>query len=203
MAKQAPVEPEFEITLSNDQLRELGRFTATWSQIDFLLTQIVTTVCNTDPMIMLNVFLDNSTTGALLNTLRKLNPYLPNAQAKTLAQEITNKLGSLLDRRNHLIHGIWGLYWDFEKNKLKPACHYQRNAGKQIYAKEIASLADSAAKESLRVAGLLRIILPLFALGPRPFVFVGGDVPPGMSMPDWQRERAEPSAPPRQDEDHK
>lgn len=62
--------PEFRISLSDQELADLGQFYAVWSQIDFLLCMLVSRVLNVESGVG-GAFMDAMTTGARLDLLRR------------------------------------------------------------------------------------------------------------------------------------
>lgn len=192
-----PTAPAFEIVLSEEQLQNLGRFTAIWSQIDHMLFQVLAITSRIQPKSLL-ALIEGTTTGQRLNMLRRLIPEMQSKAAQEKAGNVCTALGSLIDKRNHLLHGVWGLRWDLKKDTLRPACHYDRNTESPIYAKQLDELCERAAKLSIRVMELLQILQPTFFSKPGPiphrFIFADGP-PPNRPAPKWQPPQPRQSAP--------
>ena len=188
MTKTSPTEPAFEIVLSDEQLEDLGRFTAIWSQIDHMLFQAISISGRTTPQSLL-ALIEGTTTGQRLGMLRRLIPQMQTKAMRDGAENVCSGLGALIDKRNHILHGVWGLHWNLEKETLRPACHYDRSKETPVYAKQLPELCERAAKLSHKIEELLRLLAPQFFSNPGPiphrFIFSAGP-PPNRPAPKWQ-----------------
>jgi hypothetical protein len=180
-----PDEPEYLIPLSTEQLTELGRLMAAWSQIDFLIILAIAAVTKTEVGWMLT-FCENMMSGARVNLLRRILPNMPSDEARTFAESLCSRLGKLIGRRNHLIHGIWGIHVDREKKTRHPACHDGHNPAAPIYAAELPDLRKRAIAETRQLGLLLKMIAPQHfgrSLPPVPFLFGSGPPPDLLAEP--------------------
>src|SRR5437763_515993 len=116
--------PHFKISLSEEELADLGRLSAAWSQVDFMLAVLIAFVTATELKSMF-LFLESATTGVRLAMLRKIAKDIPHEEGKVNAKRICERLGKLIERRNHVVHGMWGYH--HENQKLSAACHNGRN----------------------------------------------------------------------------
>ncbi len=179
-----PEAPEFAIPLLPEQLIWLGALTATWSQIDYLVAFAVAVITRTEIGQTL-MFCENMMTGARINLLRKTIPQIEDDDARRLAKSLCERLGKLVDRRNHIVHGIWGLHTK-EKGPPEPACHNGRNSDTPINATELPALCKRAINETRQLGRLLKLLAPQDfgpAIPPRQFFF--GKFPP----PNWAPEQ--------------
>jgi hypothetical protein len=178
-------DPEFEITLTAAQLSDLARFAATWSQIEFLMTSITALVAKRDPAAIASE-LESLGIDARADRLRSLVPQLPDDAARTKASDVCDRLGEIIPRRNHVMHGVWGLFIDRKENKALPACFYGRSRQRPVFASELPDITREAADTSRRLGALLGLLTPAFRAGspPRRFFFSDGP-PPAGSPPEW------------------
>lgn len=178
-------DPEFEITLTAEQLRDLAHFTATWSQIEFLIASIIALAAKSN-LGAIGPELDSLGIEARVNHLRSLVPQLPNDAAKTQTSAVCDRLGEFIPRRNHVMHGVWGLFVDRKEHKAVPACFYGRSRERPIFASELSGITRDAADTSRRLGIVLGLLSPAFTAGspPRRFFFSDGP-PPAGSPPDW------------------
>ena len=175
-----PNEPEYLIPLDGEQLAELGRLMAAWSQIDFLLVLSAATITKTEIGWMLT-FCENMMSGARINLLRKLTKHIPSEEAEAFARSLCSRLGKLAGQRNHLIHGIWGYHVDQQNKTQHPACHDGQNSEAPIYAATLPDLRKRAIAETRQVGLLLKMLNPQFGKGAPPQRFFFGPGPP----PSW------------------
>ena len=104
----------FEIVLSEEQLEDLGRFTALFSQIDAMLFQIIAGVSKTPPKNLM-ALIEGTTSGQRLKMLRRLGKEMADQSAKRKVKDACSSFGKLIDKRNHIMHGLWSLQWDIAK----------------------------------------------------------------------------------------
>jgi hypothetical protein len=189
----------YEIVLSEEQLEDLGRFTALFSQIDAMLFQIIAGASKTNTKSLM-ALIEGTTSGQRLSMLRRLANDMEDEGIQRKAKSVCAAFGGLTDKRNHLLHGIWGLQWNFEKNTLKPACTYERNRENPIYAKQLPELCKRAAELSLKVAELLSNISPTILKPgeqlPRLLLIGNGPPPPNLRPPKWKPPPSRRSAQP-------
>ncbi len=184
-SRRTDCDPEFEITLTSEQLSELARFAATWSQIEFLILNVIAVVAKGDSD-KSGAHLDGMGIDARISHLRNLIPHLPNEQAKNQATSLCDRLNEIIPCRNHVMHGIWGLFVDRKEMKALPACFYGRSRERPIFASELSTITRAAADVSRRLGALLGLLTPAFVAGspPRRFFFSDGP-PPAGPPPDW------------------
>lgn len=166
------------------QLNNLARYVATWSQIDFLLTHAVAMLSKSKPDIT-GVELEGMAAGARVERLRDLVSQVPNDQARSDATALCDTLGKLVARRNHVMHGVWGLFVDRKDNKALPACFYGPNKDNPIFATELPAMTGEVAKAARGLGKLLGALTPAFSAGVPPRRFFFSDGPPAGPPPEW------------------
>src|SRR4051794_8187942 len=96
---------------------------ATWSQIDFLMTFCIAKLLGAE-IKTVSALTDTATTGVLINTLRRLKDNIYSDNGKKLCKQFLDKMGPILDKRNHLVHGIWGFTVAHKREALLAANHW-------------------------------------------------------------------------------
>ena len=150
---------EYEIPLSDDELRELGRFQAIFSQVDFLLNEAISALTET-PWWAMSIMLETATTGTKLNMLRKILPDVKDKVARHLASEATSLLSRIIERRNHVVHGMWARQLVTPQKAVKVACHFQRHKDNPVFPEELRKLSDKGAKATRYLGDLLTHLAP-------------------------------------------
>jgi hypothetical protein len=188
-------QPAYAVPLRDEELASLGYFSAIWSQLDYWTGITIAFLLSTD-IVAAETFMENMTTGPRINLLRRLVPRLRDDEAQKLAKGYCKDMSVLIEKRNHLLHGIWG--WS-GKTKDDPTFHaasyYPKRRDETIFASELVELCTKAARQTHVIIKIQRLIsgydiptppkpgkrAPAFFFGPKP--------PPG-----WP---AEPSQNPR------
>jgi hypothetical protein len=124
LPRDFPTRPEFLIPLSKDELQELGTFATLWSQVDWLMIMLVTFITKTD-FAHVELMMENMTTGPRVNLLKKLCANSPDETDKAIVKLLSDNSG-LIEDRNHIIHGLWGIEWGEPDWNPKAACFYQK-----------------------------------------------------------------------------
>lgn len=175
MSKARPI-PEFHIPLGGEQLKELGRFCVVWSQIDTLVTLLMAELTKTDAH-SIDIMTGQATTSPRVNMLQKLAKARSTDHNMKVLADICEKMGGLLEKRNHLMHGLWAIYWA-DNGDTQAASHYSRRRDKPIMASQLVEVTDAAAEFSANLGKILRAISPILADDPGPprsFFFGPGD----------------------------
>ncbi len=177
-------DPEFAITLSAGHLGDLARLIVTWSQIEFLITNIVAVMAKSD-IAKTTMQLEAMPIGRRIDHLRSLMPRIANERARQNAAGICDDLGALVPGRNHALHGLWGDFIDYEGKRAVAACFYGPCKDRPIFAAELSEMGHKAAGLSRRLGALLGVLAPTFtAAAPRRFFF-SDRPPPAGPLPDW------------------
>ena len=139
------VEPIHPIPLTRTELTALGRFAVIFGQIDHYVTQILFHLAFVDTRAGYQM-LENTTTGVKVGHLRKnlyrIRPKPLRAKTKSFIDDI----GGLIERRNHMFHGLWGWYIA-PMGVTRPACHYPKNS-EPVFPNKIDEYANHAARLS-------------------------------------------------------
>ncbi|RMI21383.1 hypothetical protein [Sinorhizobium meliloti] len=135
----------YETFLSDDDLRQLGRLTAVWSQIDYLLLGVISKLVRSD-LGDVEILLEGAMIGSRISTLKKLSGRFVEGEVKNAAGVFCSRAHKLADKRNHLAHGIWGLYAVRADEDASPACYFPRNKKGLVFAHELPSIVDRSAE---------------------------------------------------------
>jgi hypothetical protein len=179
------VPPAFAIPLSGEELKELGTFVAIWSQIDFLVGNLLGALTGTSQALF---FLENATTGPRINLLKKAASKSPKTQIKTRIIQLCNDNGGLLEQRNHIMHGLWAIEWNLKSNVVSAGCTYQKGWEKPIAASKLSILSDRAAKLAHDLGKVYRELLRIddkWPPAPISYYFAGGELPKEQPFPQW------------------
>jgi hypothetical protein len=190
LPRQFEIPPALAVPLSQEELQELGSFVAIWSQIDFLAASIIAHLTKTN-MPACVLFLESSTTGPRINILKKAAMRPPDTSLKKQIASLCNANNGLIEDRNHIMHGLWAINWNFHNDKSSAACLFQKGLRRPLFAAKLKILTDRAAKlsndlgKALRELGRVGDKLPP---PPMPYFFGEGDPPPGKHTPPWPPE---------------
>jgi predicted 3-demethylubiquinone-9 3-methyltransferase (glyoxalase superfamily) len=105
-----PLVPELLIPLSNVELQELGTFAAIWGQIDWIVLTMIAHLIKAD-FGAVQFMLDAMTTGPRIAMLSRLCQQETNDTNKAI-KKLCDDNGGLIEDRNHIIHGLWGIEWN-------------------------------------------------------------------------------------------
>ena len=178
-------EPEFEVTLTAENLRDLARFIAAWSQVEFLIANVAAYVEKSD-LRTACMEMESLPVDARIAHLRGLAARMPNEGAAEDAAGICDRLAALAPARSHVTHGVWGLFVDRTAMTSVPACFNGRSKEHPIFATELPAMAREAADVSRRLGALLGHLASAFGPGPRPRRFFFSDGPPPAGpLPEW------------------
>jgi hypothetical protein len=140
--------PAYEISLTPQQAAHLGLFTAIWSQIDSLMESCIGMMLKA-PGEALATLMESYTSGPKLNLFwRMARGKIADDETKEIAKKFYSGVSPLIDKRNHIVHGVWGFRLDDEKKEKIPSCHYWKRKDDPIDADELLDLAKQAAKWS-------------------------------------------------------
>lgn len=87
---------------------QLGMFAAIWGQIDFLLSLSIAALLKTD-FNAAETLMGSMTTGPRLGLFNKLiREKIEDEDIRKVSKEFSETLGSIIDGRNYIMHGMWG-----------------------------------------------------------------------------------------------
>jgi len=150
--------PAFRVPLNPTQLQELGQLAVTWGQIDTMMLNAIAQLAKIDGGTAY-VLLDSTTSGPRLNIFKNLIPRIGGEAIRNLAEEFCERMNSLVAKRNHIMHGLWGWRIDHKKNEGTPACYFFKNEEKDIFATDLADLVKRANGESVAIHRILSSIM--------------------------------------------
>jgi hypothetical protein len=146
------VDPKFRVRLTRKDKEEIGRLSATWGQIDHFLLQSIALLLTHDIAAAITL-MGELTTGPLVNLLSKSRHRVQDPSIKALIKKFSDDMGPLIAARNHLTHGIWGLYLVGKNpHKAEPACLFVKQPDNPLFPAKIAELADRAAEQTHVIA---------------------------------------------------
>jgi hypothetical protein len=177
--------PEYEITLSDDELIELGRFCALWSQMDMLICLALSLLTDCDLKATL-AFLGATTTGPKLNLLRQQETQTNDPDIANMISAICREIARLVDDRNHIVHGIWGMHTD-DKGKARAGSFFPRKGvDAPLYADRLKDLCERVADVTRDLGKLLSKLNKNFLQQDDPKVFWFSSRPPaGTRQEEW------------------
>jgi hypothetical protein len=142
------MEPIHKIPLTRSNMTALGRFAVIFGQIDHYLTHLLCHLLYLDIPAGYQA-METMTTGVKVNALRKSLPRIEDDETRRRAKEFVENIGGLIERRNHMLHGIWG--WHIrDDGTLKPGCHFAKAKG-PLYPEKLEEYANGAAKLSYEI----------------------------------------------------
>lgn len=141
------ITPAFRIPLDENYLAQIGVLSVVWSQIDFFLIQAISRILSIDPD-KIEFFLETTTTGGRVNTLRKLVPAIHDDKVKKKTKDFLEKIGPLIDKRNHVMHGMWGYFIPKGKKQTRPAAHFRRRSDKPMFPNDMLQIIIDAFEAS-------------------------------------------------------
>lgn len=146
---------EYEIPLTESEFVDLGRVTAILSQIDFLLTEVLSSASKT-PAWAAYIFTDKATMSAKIGMLERLLGGLQDADLKKSGKKIVKALHRINDDRNLLFHGMWAHHLDPRTERGWPACIWQNK--KPIRPSDLPEIAARAAWISRQLGDFLGMV---------------------------------------------
>ena len=150
--------PAFRVPLNSTQLQELGQLAVTWGQIDTMMLNAISQLSKIDGQTAY-VLLEGTTSGVRLNVLGKLIPRIDNEGFQKLAREFYERMSSLITKRNHIMHGLWGWRVDRKTNIGTPACYFSKESEKDILATDLTDIVARANGESVALHRILSAIM--------------------------------------------
>jgi len=135
--------PTHHIPLSDPELIHLGKLGVVWAQMDYFLLEALSRLSGAS-LRDLETFFDKAPTGPRLSAFRKLSSLLSHEKARTAANDFISRSESVLGRRNHLTHGLWGLFSPKGGRPYKAACYFPGNKKGLIYASELPAITNDA-----------------------------------------------------------
>ncbi|WP_029066523.1 hypothetical protein [Labrenzia sp. DG1229] len=136
-------DPIFNVPLSEEDFIQLGKLTSAWSQIDHLLLMSISKMLNIS-LRDCELLFDTAAAGVRINAFKKLAKNLGNPEVKALADEFVSKSAPVLGKRNHIAHGVWGLFAAEGGQPRVAACYHPPNKKGLVYADELGAIVETA-----------------------------------------------------------
>jgi hypothetical protein len=171
----------FQVPLTDEQLKELGRLTAIYSQIDHILGAVLSLLMKIDHKEM-ELLLDNMMMGTRLSLLRRQLDKFKDENTRKLATKFVENMDRFLGKRNHITHGIWGYYQD--EKSMRRASYFAKAKDKPIYAKDLKAIADAAWLEARRIRTVFANLTNLHPPPGRASLYIFGAGPPPKQLPE-------------------
>lgn len=170
-------EPQYKIPLRRSELEQLGKLAVIFGQIDHLMAGIISHLLCLD-FFAGHLFMERMTSGVKLGYLKKSLERIKDDEIRKIADAFHEDMSGLVERRNHIFHGMWG--WEIRDGKSKPGCCYVTNKPQPtIYPEKLAVYVERAALQSRRIDMVYRHLMgapPLEAGNPNPKYFFGNDL---------------------------
>lgn len=148
--------PVINMPLSDDNLHDLGRLTAVWGQMDYLMTLIIARILDCNP-IECEILLERTPTAAKKSRLERLSSRLiPEVEASI--KKFCKRSDSVLGKRNHLTHGMWVMFSRDGISAYQPACYFPDNKKALIYAAELKDIVNKAIEVTNLLAEIHNLI---------------------------------------------
>lgn len=179
------VAPKFRITLTAAETLEVGRLSVVWGQIDHFVLCSVSMLLAKDLSAGV-ALLGTLTTGPLVNQLNKARVRIEDEEIQNLTKKFCEDMGPLIDKRNHLMHGIWGVHLPGkDPTKGKPACFFTKHSTKPLFPQEVTKLANDAARQTHHIVRIWHYLTgQSFPDGQHTYFFGSHEptTPPGMRL---------------------
>jgi hypothetical protein len=151
--------PAFTIPLNDQQLKLLGKLTATWAQIDHSVTELIAILLDM-PAFAVTTLLETATSGVLINRLRSLSAMIEDDEERKQIKEFCTRMGGLIEKRNHITHGMWGWHIETPQQRVRPMCHYPKAREKPIHVNELADILSRVIAESHKAKNIVMNFRP-------------------------------------------
>lgn len=140
-------------TLSQSQLGQLGQLTATWAQIDYLLIGVISKIVGSQLSVS-EILLEGAMIGSRITILKKLSSRMVDEKVRSDITAFCSDAHKIADRRNHLAHGMWGLYAAEDNAPVEAACYFPRNKQGLIFAHELPEILARSEDIARRISEL-------------------------------------------------
>lgn len=157
--EESIAQAEYEVPLSPTELLDLGRVTSILSQVDYMLTEALSSASKT-PAWAAYIFAERATMSAKIGMLESFLGGVSNPDAKRAGRKLVKELHRVNDDRNVLFHGMWAHHLNPKTERGLPACIWQRKT--PIRPPDLPGVAERAAKVSRALGEFLAIVNPAF-----------------------------------------
>jgi hypothetical protein len=154
---------EYEVPLTPSQLLDLGRVTAILSQIDFLLTETLSSASRT-PAWAAYIFAEKATMSAKIGMLNSILDGVSDPDAKKIGKSLISSLHKVNEDRNILFHGMWAHHLNPKTERGFPACIWQKKM--PIRPTDLPEIAERAARVTRQLGDFLARVNPMLGNPP-------------------------------------
>jgi hypothetical protein len=170
--------PAYQIPFSQEQSAKIGVFVAMWGQIDVNLA-LCTAKLLQAPINSVELLMETMTTGPRLNLFRRLaKEHITDEDIKETAAQFASGLDRLIQKRNHILHGMWGYWVDQEHRRTIPAANHSRYG--VLFIGDLPEILANVATHTQLIAKVFRYLYdsPEPIPGKGPAQFFGDGEPP-------------------------
>jgi hypothetical protein len=171
----------FRVPFDPNQASLIGLFTAIWSQIDSQIELCVAKLLDV-PLSGAAILMEAMTTGPRVNLFGRLaRERIADEAIKKVAKKFCADMSALIDKRNHIMHGMWGFHVDQQKKTTIPAASYSKYRGSPILITDMPKIIADVARQTHAIAAVYRHLYKLEeppAEGEQPAMFFGDGPPP-------------------------
>jgi len=137
--------PAFTVPLTDEHLIALGRLTAIWSQIDFLIDYAIERVFDLSPTAR-DTLVGERMVGTKLKLLEKGCQTLDDDHLRVLVERFATMAGAIKNKRNHACHGLWAWRTSHLAKRVHVCARQSKSPGVPFKPSELPTLVREAAK---------------------------------------------------------
>jgi hypothetical protein len=177
------IDSEYTIPLSEEELADLGRFSALWGQMDLMICMVLSLLTNCSLPATLT-FVGGSTTGPKLNLLQRQK--VESKETAAHLKQTCARIGRLLEDRNHIAHGMWGMHTDDKGVGRAGSFFPRRGVDDPLCADRLSELCEDVAIITRDLGKLMSLLNPKYRQQKRSIVFYfSSHAPAGTTADEW------------------
>ncbi|MGQ0742281.1 MAG: hypothetical protein ACT4OG_08320 [Alphaproteobacteria bacterium] len=142
--------PPYKVPLTVVEAARVGFFTAIWGQIDYFTGKCIAGLLKVEP-VAAQTLMEGMTSGPRINLFLRLarKRFANEPKYLAMAKEFSGKTSALIEKRNHLMHGMWGYWVSQEKpHNTTPAVHYAKNPKNPLLVTELEGMIEAALEQA-------------------------------------------------------
>jgi hypothetical protein len=179
------INSEYAIPLTEDEMADLGRFFALWGQMDLMICMVLSLMTDC-PLPATLTFVGGSTTGPKLSLLQRQK-----LQDKDTAAHLKKScagIARLLDDRNHIAHGMWGIHTDGEGRAVTASFFPRTGVDTPLYADRLPELCEAVAAVTRDLGKLMSLLNSAYRQRERSIQFYfSSRAPAGTTAVEWEK----------------
>jgi hypothetical protein len=144
----------FESPLSDEQLKELGRFVVNCGFVEFLLGMHVGMLLNIAPAARVDL-INPLAMQRKIEILRHGLSSIPKQETRALVTEACNLISPIMRYRNTMVHGIWA--FDSSQADARSIAISTKERSGHLRAEEITKYADALAIATRKLMNAIRV----------------------------------------------